>query len=118
MYKGFAWLPPAPQVAFMLSLTSKQRAHLRRLGHGAKPVVLVGSEGVTEALLASVAEAFNTRELVKVRLQESAPGDARAAADRIAEELEGVHPVQTIGRTAVLYRAHPVQPEIRLPEGS
>lgn len=99
----------------MTSLTSKQRAHLRRLAHGIKPVVLIGNEGVTRAVLRSIVEAFNTRELVKVKLLESAPTDARGAADEIARGSEGVHPVQTIGRTAVLYRRHPDDPVIRLP---
>ena len=98
----------------MTSLTSKQRAHLRRLAHHMKPVVLVGSDGVTDSLLESVAEAFNTREVLKVKLQESAPIDASDAADQIAARLEGVHPVQMIGRTAVLYRPHPESPEIDL----
>ncbi len=99
----------------MTPLTSKQRAHLRRLAHHLKPLVLVGSDGVTDSLLESVAEAFNTRELLKVRLQESAPTDARGAADQIAAGIDHVHPVHTIGRTTVLYRRHPENPEIRLP---
>ncbi len=99
----------------MLTLTSKQRAHLRKLAHHLKPVVHIGADGVTEAVLRSVADAFNTRELLKIKLQESAPVDARAAGDAIAAALEDVHPVQTIGRTAVLYRPRPDDPEIRLP---
>ena len=102
----------------MAPLTSKQRAHLRRLAHPLKPVVLVGSEGVTDAVLASVSEAFNTRELVKVKLQEAAPTDVRAATTRIAEGVAGAEPVHTIGRTAVLYRPHPEEPQIRLPRPS
>jgi RNA-binding protein YhbY len=50
-----------------------------------------------------------------VKLLESAPTDARGAADEIARGSEGVHPVQTIGRTAVLYRRHQDDPVIRLP---
>ncbi len=102
-------------IAGMTSLTSKQRAHLRKLAHRLKPVVLVGSEGLTDAVLASIMDAFNTRELLKVKLQEAAPTDARGAADAISEQLQDVHPVQTIGRTVVLYRPHPDEPEIRLP---
>ncbi|MDH3270306.1 MAG: YhbY family RNA-binding protein [Gemmatimonadota bacterium] len=98
-----------------MSLTSKQRAHLRKLAHHLKPVVLVGSDGVTPAVLDSVMDAFNTRELLKVKLQESAPLDVRDAAGAISEALTDVHAVQTIGRTAVLYRADPDDPEIRLP---
>jgi RNA-binding protein len=99
----------------MTNLTSKQRAHLRKLAHRLKPLVLVGGEGVTPAVLSSVREAFNTRELLKVKLQESAPLDVRDAAKAVADALDDVHPVQTIGRTIVLYRPHPDDPEIVLP---
>lgn len=98
-----------------MSLTSKQRAHLRKLAHHLKPLVLVGSDGVTEAVLASLLDAFNTRELLKVKLQESAPLDVREAADAISAAMGDVHPVQTIGRTIVLYRPDPDDPEIELP---
>jgi RNA-binding protein len=99
-----------------MPLTSKQRAHLRRLGNRIKPVVHVGADGVTQAVLDSILDALNTRELLKVKLQESAQTKARDAADRIVAALDDVHAVQTIGRTVILYRAHPEQPEIRLPK--
>lgn len=102
----------------MTSLTSKQRAYLRRLAHGIKPVVLIGSDGVTDAVVQSVADAFNTRELLKVKLQEAAPVPIREAADLITAALPDVHPVQTIGRTAVLYRPDPDEPDIRLPRAA
>lgn len=96
-------------------LTAKQRAHLRSLAHHLKPVVHVGAEGVTPALLGSVADAFNTRELLKVKLQEAAPEKARETGDAIADAMDGVHVAQTIGRTVVLFRQHPDKPEIKLP---
>ena len=99
-----------------MNLTSKQRAHLRKLAHHLKPVVLIGTDGVTPPVLDSILDAFNTRELLKVKLQESAPVDVREAADAIAGQLEGVQAVQTIGRTAVLYRPDPDDPEIELPD--
>ena len=98
-----------------MSLTSRQRAHLRSLAHHLKPVVHVGSDGVTDALLRNVEEAFNTRELLKVKVLEGAPEDARETADAIVAALDGVDVAQTIGRTVVLYRPFPEEPEIRLP---
>lgn len=98
-----------------MNLTSKQRAHLRKLAHHLKPVVLIGTDGVTPPVLDSILDAFNTRELLKVKLQDSAPLDVREAADTIAGQLDDVHAVQTIGRTAVLYRPDPDDPEIVLP---
>lgn len=100
----------------MTSLTSKQRAHLRSLANRLKPTVHVGAGGLAAPTLRSVDEAFNTRELLKVKVQEGAPLDARATAERIAAMLADVHVVQTIGRTVVLYRRHPDRPDIRLPE--
>ncbi len=97
------------------TLTPKQRAHLRSLAHHLKPVLHVGKEGVTDASVRSLEDAFNTRELLKVKVQEAAPADVREAGAELAARIEGAHLVQTIGRTAVLYRAHPERPEIRLP---
>ena len=99
----------------MDTLTSRQRAHLRKLAHHLKPIVLVGGDGVTTAVLSSVEEAFNTRELIKVKLQESAPLHVKDAAGELSTGVHGAHSVQTIGRTVVLYRPHPETPEIRLP---
>jgi RNA-binding protein len=99
----------------MPNLTSKQRAHLRSLAHHLKPVAHIGADGLSEATLRGIQEAFNTRELLKVKVLESAPERARETGDAIAASLAGVHVAQTIGRTLVLYRRHPEKPEIQLP---
>lgn len=99
----------------MTQLTSKQRAHLRSLAHSLKPVVHIGAEGLSDAAVQSVREAFNTRELLKVKVLEGAPESAWDTADALVARLAGVHVAQTIGRTIVLYRRHPEKPEIRLP---
>lgn len=99
----------------MTALTSKQRAHLRSLAHHLKPVVQVGAGGLTDAAVQGILEAFNTRELLKVKVLESSPESAWETGDAISARLDGVHVAQTIGRTVVLYRRHPEKPEIRLP---
>jgi RNA-binding protein len=96
----------------MSDLTSKQRAHLRALAHHLKPILQVGSEGATVTVLRSLEEAFNTRELIKVKVLSGAPESPRDTADRIVGALEGVEVAQTIGRTLVLYRPHPEDPRI------
>ncbi len=96
-------------------LTSKQRSHLKRLAHPLKPILQIGKEGVTDAAVDSVEDAFRTRELLKVKVQNTAPLDVREAAAILRDRLDGVRVVQTIGRTAVLYRPDPEEPEIRLP---
>lgn len=75
----------------------------------------IGKEGVTEAAEEAVHEAFNTRELLKVRVLDNAPQGVRGVGQEIAERLEDVHIVQVIGGILVLYRTHPERPEIELP---
>ena len=99
----------------MSSLTSKQRAFLRSQAHRLKPILQIGAEGASEAALSAIEEAFNTRELLKVKVLDLAPESAKATGAAIAAALDGVHVPQVIGRTVVLYRAHPDNPEIKLP---
>ncbi len=72
-------------------------------------------DGVTEGTLRSISEAFRTRELLKVKVQDGAPRSTRDTGDDIVAAIPDVHPVQTIGRTIVLYHRHPDRPEIVLP---
>ena len=99
----------------MGTLNPKQRAHLKSLAHHLKPILHIGKEGVTEAALRTVEDAFNTRELLKVKVQGAAPEGARESGEILAERLKGVHLVHVIGRTIILYRAHPENPAIKLP---
>jgi RNA-binding protein len=98
-----------------VELTSKQRAHLRSLAHHLKAVVQIGKEGVTDAAVRSLEEAFNTRELLKVKVQEAAPLSARESGEELAARMEGSVVVTTIGRTSVIYRPDPEKPQIKLP---
>lgn len=95
-------------------MTSKQRAHLRSLAHPLKPLVHLGKEGLTEAAVRSMADAFNTRELLKVKVLENAPFTARELAAEVEAHLEGVQVVQVMGNVVTLYRPHPTQPKIVL----
>jgi RNA-binding protein len=99
----------------MADLTSRQRAHLKSAAHALKPVLQIGKEGLTDAVARSVEDALHTRELLKIKVLESAPADAREIGAALAGAIEGAHLVQVIGRTAVLYRADPESPQIRLP---
>jgi RNA-binding protein len=96
-------------------LTSKQRAHLRSLAHTLDPVVRVGKEGLTEAVVSAVEEAFNTRELLKARILDAAAEDARYVAHALAERLDNTHVVQVVGHVAILYRPDPDDPRIEMP---
>lgn len=97
------------------TLTTKQRSYLKSLAHSLKPVHQIGKEGVTDSAAAAVLEAFNTREVLKVKVQDSAPSAVRVTGEELAARLDGVHLVQVIGKTLVLYRPDPDDPTIELP---
>ena len=88
-------------------LTSKERAKLRSQAHGMKPVVHIGAGGATAPVVESVREAFNNRELVKIRILETAPKEVRDTVDQVRDAVDGSEVVQMIGRVAVLYRPAP-----------
>lgn len=75
----------------------------------------IGAEGVSGPFLQSLEEAFNTRELLKVKVLDTSDVDVREAAQTITRELDRIHVAQTIGRTLVLYRPFPEEPQIQLP---
>jgi RNA-binding protein len=62
-----------------------------------------------------IRDALGTRELLKLKVLEAAPGTAREVGAALAERLGDVHLVQVVGRTLVLYRRHPDNPVIALP---
>ncbi|HEX6588929.1 MAG TPA: ribosome assembly RNA-binding protein YhbY [Longimicrobiales bacterium] len=97
------------------TLNARQRAHLKSLAHPLKAMAQIGKGGVDDAVVQSLDDAFQNRELLKVKVLESAPVSAKEAAEQLAERVSGAKLVQVIGRTVVLYRQHPDAPEIRLP---
>ena len=98
-----------------MKLSSRQRAHLRGLAHDQKPNVHVGKEGLTDAVLGAIEEAFNTREVLKIRVLDNAPQFVRGIAEDVVAAFDDVHLVQTIGGVAIFYRPAPDDPQVALP---
>lgn len=84
-------------------LTSKQRAHLRSLAQSSNAIFFVGKQGIGEELIKQLDDVLNSRELIKVGVQESCELSAREAADEISR-LTDSEVVQVIGRKFVLWR--------------
>lgn len=99
----------------MADITPRQRAILKALAHSLNAVQHVGKEGVTDTLVSSVVDALNNRELIKVRVLETAPAGTREIGNELAGRIDGACVVQVIGRMIVLYRRHPEKPQITLP---
>lgn len=97
-----------------MPLTGKQRHHLRALAHHLNPVVQIGHEGVTGAIIAQIDEALAAHELIKVRLGTECPMTRGEVAEAIALGTKS-DIAQTIGRVVVAYRRRPQKPKVDLP---
>jgi putative YhbY family RNA-binding protein len=89
-----------------LIMSAKERQHLKGEAHRLNPVVLMGAEGLTDAVVQEVDRALTAHGLVKIRT----PGDDRAEREQIfadlAERLSAAR-VQAIGKVLVLFRPQP-----------
>ncbi|MGM9628669.1 MAG: YhbY family RNA-binding protein [Faecousia sp.] len=84
-------------------LTSKQRAELRAQANGLETTLMVGKDGVTEAVAAEADRLLTARELVKGRVLESALMSAREVSDAICEAT-GAEGIACVGSKFVIWR--------------
>lgn len=86
-----------------MPLTGKQKAKLRALGHHLNPVVQVGSDGVSEGVIAATAQALEDHELIKVKIAEEDREGRVASVDALVNGT-GSEVAQTLGRTVLLFK--------------
>ena len=101
----------------MKTLKGYERKYLRGLAHGLKPLVLIGKEGVTDAIVRATEEGLSQHELIKIKFNEHKEKELKVPlTDQLAGRT-GSALVGTIGHTAILFRPQtdPAKQRIRLP---
>jgi RNA-binding protein len=86
-----------------MSLTPKQRSFLRGKAHSLDPVVMVGKEGVSKAVLTATDKALEDHELIKVKIPAADQDEFHATVDQLMAETKA-EVVQKIGHLLVIYR--------------
>lgn len=96
-------------------LSNAQKRYLRGLAHDLKPVLLVGSKGVSEGVLAELEQVLEQHELIKAKV---AAGERELRDEWIAALVagSGAALVGRIGNIAILYRRRRSDPMIVLPK--
>jgi len=97
----------------MKSLSSAQRQHLKSLAHARQPVIMIGNQGLSAAVLKEIELALNAHELIKIKAGSNELETRRAWMAEICAAT-GASPVQQIGKMLVIYRAAD-KPVIALP---
>jgi RNA-binding protein len=89
-----------------IQLTPGERKVHRAEAHHLDPVVMVGADGLTAAVLKETDAALNAHGLIKIRVL----GDDRQAREDMFQQLaDQLHaaPIQHIGKLLVLWRPQP-----------
>ena len=90
----------------MLELTPAQRKEKRGDAHHLDPVVMIGAEGLTPAIVKEADTALKAHGLIKVRVFSDDRPAREALLASLAEQLDAA-PVQHIGKLLVLWRPVP-----------
>ncbi|WP_118180667.1 YhbY family RNA-binding protein [Paraburkholderia phosphatilytica] len=95
-----------------LQIKSDQRAALRADAHALKPVVIVGAEGLTDAVLKEIEVHLSAHQLIKIRVFGDERDERIAVYDEICDRLDAA-PIQHIGKLLVIWK--PEVEEVRKP---
>lgn len=86
-----------------LSLSPAERSALRSEAHALKPVVLIGAEGLTDAVLAEIEVHLAAHQLIKIRVFGDERDERVAIYDEICDRLNAA-PIQHIGKLLVIWK--------------
>jgi RNA-binding protein len=98
-----------------MSLTQNQKKHLRKLGHALQPVVLIGQQGLTDAVVRETSLALEAHELLKVRARVG-ERELRGEILSTLAERTGSDLVQTIGNVGLFYKKNNKLTKILIPD--
>ncbi|MBF4991430.1 ribosome assembly RNA-binding protein YhbY [Methylophilus sp. QUAN] len=87
-----------------MQLNSKQIAYLRGLAHNLNPVVMIGNNGLTDAVLKEIDVSLNAHELIKVQVAGDDRELRKSLLNDIADKTSAIA-VHHIGKQLVFYRA-------------
>lgn len=87
-------------------LNSKQRARLRAMSNKMDTILQIGKDGIGDNLIKQASDALAKRELIKIRVLETAMYTAKEAAEELSTATMS-ETVQVIGSRFVLYRKNP-----------
>ncbi len=95
-------------------LNNQQKRHLKSLAHARKPVIIIGANGLTPAVLSAIDDALNHHELIKVKVNAEDRDSRTAMIEHICTTL-ATELVQRVGHIVTLFRRNPATPRIPLP---
>jgi RNA-binding protein len=96
-----------------ITLNGYQKKHLKGLAHRRKPIVFIGQNGLTDAVVSSTLQALRKHELIKIKFIEHKKKEQKkniigALCEQTHSDIVGM-----IGHVAIIFKLHP-DPDKRL----
>ena len=91
----------------MSPLTARERSFLKARAHPLEPIVTIGHDGLTDAVLREIDGALTAHELIKVRVNASDRTVRRGLFEEIGARTDA-EAVQQVGKVLVLWRPRPL----------
>jgi RNA-binding protein len=101
-----AKVPHLYTLGMKIQLSPAERQKLKGEAHALSPLIIIGDNGLTAAVIREIDRTLKAHELIKIRANTD-ERDVRAAwLDEICNALSAA-PVQLIGKTLVVWRENP-----------
>ena len=97
-----------------MKLTNNQKKHLRKLAHNLRPIVMVGQQGLSDAVLDELESTMIKHELLKIKIRVNNREEKQKIVDEILNFSKAAL-VQVIGGVLIIYRPFDENPSIILP---
>ena len=88
------------------NISNNKRKELKKKAYALKPIIMIGQNGLTDAVINEIDIALNAHELIKVRAKCSDKDERTEYCLMIKEKLNA-DIIQRIGFITVLYRPAP-----------
>ena len=85
----------------MLSAATKKK--FRTIGHSLKPVVIIGSKGLSANVIDEVKVSLDAHELIKIKIAAGERSERRPVIDEICQACSA-ELVQSIGKIALIFK--------------
>ena len=90
-----------------VSLTPRERKHLKARAHPLEPTVHIGHGGLTDSVAAEIDRALTAHELIKVKVNAEDRHVREELCDAVCARADAVD-VQRVGKVLVLWRPRPI----------
>lgn len=87
-------------------MNAKERQRLKGLAHGLSPIIILGQNGLTDAVHAEINKALDSHELIKIRVNAEDKTERELLSEEICE-VQKAELIQKIGHIIVIFRENP-----------